>query len=207
MVRHRRRTVPRHFVQDSLKSPILTLHSETKGKMNAQVYAETPHLEIQKALAEARRQGAANAAITFDNDRRQAILEDDRNGPEPHTQTFNTNIHPAAGFQWDTEQRLRNHIAPAGLKTNIVTHYGKNKTLSHTILSIGDNVLEERPTPDGQHHVQLVEGQKLTHTVLVTQDGTSYGVRFTQDYLSFLETPDRTLLTPTLKPSTSTPSS
>ena len=160
--------------------------------MNEEPYAQNPHLEIQAALHEARRQGATEATLTFDNAARQATLEDNRNPGQTHRLTFSTNLHPANGYQWDTEQRLRNHVAPRGLSTTLLTRYDTGNGKPFSMPAIGDqNVLEQSLTPDGRHLVYLMTGRRYTQTILVSPNGTSRGIRYNYDHPSYLETGSR----------------
>ena len=160
--------------------------------MNKEPYAQNPHLEIQAALHEARRQGATEATLTFDNAARQATLEDNRNPGQTHRLTFSTNLHPANGYQWDTEHRLRNHVAPRGLTTTLLTRYDTGTGKPFSMPAIGDqNVLEQSLTPDGRHLVYLMTGRRYTQTILVGPNGASRGIRYNYDHPSYLETASR----------------
>ena len=140
--------------------------------MTSRPYAQDPHIQIELALAEARRQGATKATVTFHEYDREATLSDNRNQDADHVQTFNTNIHPATGYQWQTESRLSSHIAPHGLSVEIVVLYPMSKSRSHQILAIGDKTLAQKDTPDGSHTVYLVDARHHT-PVLVLADGTT----------------------------------
>ena len=80
--------------------------------MTTQPYAEEPHLEIQRALAQARREGATNATITLDRPSKTATLEDNRNGQEPYSRTFNINTHPATISFSQLASEIREHPGP-----------------------------------------------------------------------------------------------
>ena len=94
---------------------------------------EEPHLEIQRALAQARREGATKAIITMDRPSKTATLEDNRNGQELHSRTFNINSHPATVSFSQLANEIREHPAPEGLETNLVSKYFKDQEYSQTL--------------------------------------------------------------------------
>lgn len=141
-------------------------------------YAKDPHLDIQRALLDARHHGATKAWLTFDDHSHTAALDDNRNGDDPlHRQVFNTNIHPSEGYHWQTQQAMRHHIAPRGLETTLNFRYGNNTTRPHSLNRLGDNTLATANTPSGNHRIHLIKDRQLPSFTTVDPDGTTNVLR------------------------------
>ena len=78
------------------------------------MYDDHPHLEIERALLEARHAGARYAQVMLHD--QHASIEDDRHGiaARMHSQRISTHLHPSA-HRSSIRGRLAQHIAPAGL--------------------------------------------------------------------------------------------
>ena len=145
--------------------------------MTTQLYAEEPHLEIQRALAQARREGATNATITLDRPSNTATLEDNRNGQELHSRTFNINTHPAIVSFSQLASEIREHPAPEGIQTNLVSRYLKDQEYSQTLHPIDHLLLARGTTPDGRYRVSIT-GRRRNFPAFVGADGASSTLNF-----------------------------
>ena len=145
--------------------------------MSTQHYVEQPHLEIQRALAEARREGATKATITLDRPSKTATLEDNRNGQELHSRTFSINTHPATVSFSQLANEIREHPAPEGLETNLVSKHFKEQEYSQTLHSIDHLLLARGTTPDGRYRVSIT-GRRRNFPAFVGADGASSTLNF-----------------------------
>ena len=160
--------------------------------MTPQPYVTDPHFNVQKALAEARRQGATTARIHFSSKTRHAVMEDNWNGEGTvHHQTFNTNVHPSTGHQWDTNRYMRAHLSPPGLLTTIDTEYYDGSRAEHTLANLDDEYIATKTTPDGRYTVHLTRENRPFPITLVNSDGTSDPVNPDHYQPTYHETPDR----------------
>ena len=145
--------------------------------MSTQHYVEQPHLEIQRALAEARREGATKATITLDRPSNTATLQDNRYGEEPCTHTFNINTHPATVSFSQLASEIREHPAPEGMQTNLVSRHFKDQEYSQTLHPIAHLLLARGTTPDGRYRVS-VTGRRRNFPAFVGTDGASSTLNF-----------------------------
>ena len=140
--------------------------------MSTQHYVEYPHLEIQRALVEARRQGATKATITMDHPSKTATLQDNPHGEEPCTHTFNINPHQTRRHFSETDSNIRDHPAPEGLETTLVSRYFESQEYSKILHSIDHLLLTRGTTPDGRYRISIT-GRRRNFPVIVGDDGAS----------------------------------
>ena len=145
--------------------------------MSTQHYVEQPHLEIQRALAQARREGATNATITLDRSSKTATLEDNRNSQELHSRTFNINTHPATASFSQLASDIREHPTPEGMETTLVSKYTQGQEYSETLHPIDHLLLARGITPDGRYRIS-VTGRRRNFPALVGADGASSTLNF-----------------------------
>ena len=126
---------------------------------------------IQRALAEARRQGATQAVITLDQPSSKIVLEDDRNGPSPHVATFAADLQSATRDHWNIMDRMRRHPAPEGLNTTLVSEY-KGHRHQEKLKSASEGLIARDTTPDGGFLVSITKIIRHCITVMA-HNGTS----------------------------------
>ena len=157
-------------------------------------YAEKPHLDIERHLAQARRERATEATVTLDQGRRVAVVEDNRPGKpgngEKYTKTFNTRIHPSTGYQWQTHQMLRGHIVPPSLETRLRCQHETGHVSDERMAQVGENTLAQAVTREGRYRVDLTEAKGVSQIVIVNSDGSSQG-RGQYERIAIHHTPDR----------------
>ena len=153
-------------------------------------YVQNPHLTIQRALTQAHREGATKATITLNHTSKLATLQDNRNGDETHTQTFNINTHPTDGHYFQTTSSIRDHPAPEGMEATLVSKYYDGKEYSEKLHSIDHGLLIRDTTPDGRYRVSIT-GRRRNFAVIVGADGASANINFYQLRHSINETESR----------------
>ena len=144
--------------------------------MTTPVYADNPHIDVELALAEARRQGATKATITLDAGKENITIADNRNGEACYIQGFNNKLHPSKGSPWQTEFRLREHITPHGLDAELVSNHPRGAARSEQLMALHHHS-HQRLTPSGSHTVLLAEIKRPRPTAMVLPDGRSRQVR------------------------------
>ena len=159
--------------------------------MNPQPYAQDSHLDIQLALAEARREGATQATVAFNHSTKSAVVTDNRNPGGPHSRTINTNIHPASGYQWEPASKTRDHLAPKGLETSVVLTYAGGRTHEQRVLNVGEDVLAEAQSAGGRYTVYITPHRRYPPVTALYPDGTSGPLQSIQNTFSYHSTNDR----------------
>ena len=138
------------------------------------MYDEHPHLEIERALLEARHAGARFAQITLHE--QHASIEDDRNGMAArlHSQRISARLHPSA-HRSSIRGRLAHHIVPNGLTVTLTDLAEPVGASPVTLSSLNDSALETADV-DAQHQLYITENDRLGPLTLVNADGTSQPV-------------------------------
>lgn len=150
-------------------------------------YATHPHLEIERALAQSKLDGAKSATVTLHQAERYATLEDDLG----NVRLFNTNIHPSQGHQHITWTSLRNHPAPAGMTVRLKNEMSDGHTWEHDLLKLDEAQDHTEITPTGEFRVTLMPATVQHPATRVKTDGTSAPLTNLQGFLSIRHTKDR----------------
>ena len=165
--------------------------------MTALPTAPNAHLQIEKALAEARRQGAVKAVITLDQPSNQVTLQDDRPAPQPHTETLDVDLSPAGHYIFPLMDHIRSHLLPEGLNATMVSKLKRGSEHSENLVNLRENIIAQQITPDGRYIVSVTRSRRHSITV-AAQDGTSAAVPFYQTIHTLNQTEDQKPGTPVM---------